>query len=474
MGTDRRTLNLIVFSISFASFMVNLDTYIVTISLPSIGAFFGKSTGEISWVALAYNLAVASLLIIFGKLGDRVGLRKIFMAGLFIFTSSSLLCGLSPSLYWLIGGRLLQGLGASILYAMTPAMVPRYLPVEMRGAAFGTLATAAGLGIIIGTPLGGLITGYLSWQWIFYLNVLPGLAALILCHRIIPGDECAPAGKGGHFDFPGSILSFTLSLALIYGLNMGQEMGWRSWAITGSFALAALSLGGFIAWEKKCSSPLMELGLFRSLAFSCGNMSSFLASNVLSGHNFLMPFYLILVMKLPAQQAGLVYLIYSAVYMITGPLAGRRSNAGNSAGLSGISMALAGLSTLVFSFMLETRSFVVIILYFVILGVSYGIFITANNIVVVGMAPEGKQGIVSGIFRMIGRLGMASGVCIFETVFSAGFPAATGGGGYMSLPGDLLLRGFHTAYLAGGAVLLCAALVSIIPGFQKRKNEVIP
>ncbi|MEQ8186436.1 MAG: MFS transporter [Candidatus Eremiobacterota bacterium] len=468
----QKVSNLILFSISFASFMVNLDTYIVNISLPSITSSFNTTAGEVSWVALSYNLTVASLLIIFGKLGDKLGLKKVFLSGLSIFTISSLLCGLSPSLHCLIGARFLQGIGASILYAMTPAMVPKYLPENMRGPAFGTLATAAALGIIIGTPLGGLLTGYLSWHWIFYINILPGIAAIIVCNHIIPDDEKSWRKNTETFDFPGSFLSFFASLTFIYGLNMGHELGWTSFTIGGSFFIAVLSIIIFILWEYRTSDPLVELNLFKNSGFTWGNIAGFFASNFLSGHNFLMPFYLTLILKLSPQEAGIIYMVYSAIYMITGPLTGKFSTSENSAMLSTVSMIAGSISTFIFAFFISSKSFTSVIIYFISLGIVYGIFITANNNLVIGMAPEGKHGIVSGIFRMTGRLGMASGVCIFETIFSSGFDTNN----YSSISSNFLVNGFYIAYMSGGLIFMLTAICSIIPVLHKnviKQNEVI-
>ncbi|MBR1680535.1 MFS transporter, partial [bacterium] len=158
---------ILIYTISFASFMVNLDTYVVNVALPSITQTFKASTSDISWIVMSYNLMVVSLLLIFGKLGDTIGLKKLFNIGFIIFTSSSLMCGLSNSVLILVISRLTQGIGASILYALPQAMIAKYLPKEHRGTAFGVLASAAALGITLGAPVSGFITEFLSWRWIF-------------------------------------------------------------------------------------------------------------------------------------------------------------------------------------------------------------------------------------------------------------------------------------------------------------------
>lgn len=465
IATDPLKQRLILFSISFASFMVNLDTYIVNISLPNISHYFNSTSGEVSWVVLSYNLTVASLLIIIGRLGDRIGLKKLFLWGFGIFTLSSLLCGKAPDLLTLIIGRCIQGIGASMLYAMTPAMVPRFLPEKMRGPAFGTLATAAALGITVGTPLGGLITGYFTWHWIFLINLPVGLIAIVVSYWILPREPAESlVRKEGAFDMPGALLSFVSSLAFIYAISMGDERGWVSPVIISCLASSAVSLYLFVAWERRCRAPILDMTLFRDLAFSYGNIAGGLACAFLAGNNFLMPFYLMLVKGLKAQQAGSVFMIYSIIYMIVGPLSGAMSSRMSPRILCTAAMAFATCFVLAFSWVLSTSSFVPVILYFVCMALAYGTFFPANNTVVMGMAPPGKQGVVSGVYRMVNRLGMAIGVCFFETAFAL-FATASGHpltGDYSTLPRDLLVKGFQVAYVAGGFVCLLAFLTSFL------------
>jgi EmrB/QacA subfamily drug resistance transporter len=470
--TDRKKQKLILFSIAFGSFMVNLDTYIVNISLPTIADYFHATPAGVSWVSLAYNLVVASLLMIFGKLGDKFGLKRVFIFGLALFTISSLMCGLAPTLYWLVIGRAIQGIGASILYSMTPAMVPKFMPENVRGTAFGTLATAAALGIMVGTPLGGIITGFVSWHWIFLINIPAGIMAIIACRRIMPDDHVSvQEGHKGGFDLNGAFLSFICSLSFIYGLNSGQENGWTSPLIILCFAISAVSLSLFIFWEKKAPFPLMDLSLFKNKAFTYGNIATLLAYIYLAGNNFLMPFYLQLVKGLKSEHAGMVFLIYSIVYMVVGPLAGKISDRINPRIVCTAGMALAAFSAFMFSFFLKLPGLIPVIIYFILLAISYATFLTSNNTVVVGMAPEGKQGIVSGIFRMVTRLGIAGGVCIFETIFTTASHVSGHGGkiDYASLPVDLVATGFHYTYLAGGFVCLLTVIMSLLAREEQKK-----
>lgn len=169
----------IVISVAFSSFIVVLDAYIVNVSLPAIARYFNVGTSDVVHVIVAYLLIITSTLLLFGKLGDRFGFKKFFMLGFCFFTAGSLLCGISPTLGILIASRCLQGIGGAILYAIGTALIPKHLPEHRRGWAFGTVATAAGLGMAIGAPVGGFITQLLNWHWIFLINVPVGTA---ICH----------------------------------------------------------------------------------------------------------------------------------------------------------------------------------------------------------------------------------------------------------------------------------------------------
>ncbi|MEW6367811.1 MAG: MFS transporter [Acidobacteriota bacterium] len=458
---DPRRQRALILSVAFASFMVNLDTYIVNISLPAITDYFDATTSEVSWVSLTYNLTVASLLLIFGKLGDRVGMKKLFMYGYAVFTASSLLCGLSTHMSWLLAGRCLQGIGASVLYAMTPAMISKFLPKEIRGVAFGTLATVAALGITVAAPLGGLLTGLLSWHWIFLINIPTGVVAIIVCHWVVPQDS-PETGASGCFDIAGAVLSFTAALTLVFTMNQGHETGWASSVIVSSFLLSVLSFVLFLLRERSAATPLLELRLFSNLAFTLGNLASVLAFAFLAGHNFLLPFYLTLVAGMRIEKAGAIYLIYSLVYMAVGPAAGRISKRVPPRTLCTASMILGAFTAFGFAVSLSLPALWPVMTYLVLLGVTFGLFVTSNNTVVMDMAPDGKQGMVSGVYRMFNRLGMTFGVCFFETVFSHLLAVHTMAGkvDYETLPRALLARGFKYSYLAGAAVLFVAMAFS--------------
>lgn len=458
---DRSRNRRILFSIAFASFMVNLDTYIVNISLPTIAAAFHCDTAGVSWVSMAYQLTVTGFLLVFGRLGDRYSIKHVFLFGYGLFTFSSLLCALSFNLWTLVAARAVQGIGASVLYALTPAMVPRFLPEKMRGPAFGGLATAAALGVMVGNPLGGIITGYLSWPWIFYINLPVGIIAMIVCWKIIP-DQHVKNANGGLIDFPTALVSFTCLLGLTFTLNRITHYGPLSPVIWAAVGITLASLAAFTFRERASRSPFLDYGLFKSRAFSSGNVANFLAYAYLAGNNFIIPFYLVIVKGLSPEQAGVILLTYSIVFFCVGPVAGFLSNRIHPRLLCTCALVLGACLSVSFSFFLGLPGLLPAIAYFALLAVVFGVFLPSNNNVVMAMAPAGKQGMVSASFRMVGRVGMTFGVCLFEAIFSVMAPHRNDAGvkAIGQFAAGPVLDAFGRIYLVGGLIFAVAAVFS--------------
>lgn len=456
---DRRGQRLVIYGTAFASFMVNIDTYIVNISLPTMANDLGASTAEIAWASLSYQLAVTGFLLFFGRLGDRLGLKRVFLLGFALFTASSLLCGLAPTLGWLVAARFLQGIGASVLYALTPAMIPRFLPPAERAPAYATLATFTALGMALGSPVGGLITGWLNWHWIFHVNVPVGLVALVVCHRILPDDDVPRAERRGDFDLPAALLAFLGPTAFIYAVSDSSEHALvRIPHLTAILLLSALvMLALFLRRESRRAAPLVDLSLFRSPAFAWGNLASGLTYAFMAGTNFLMPFYLMDVRGFNAQTAGGIYFAGALVYLLASAIAGRLFHRFTPRQIGTAGLAFGAASAFWFSHVLTSDSLLLAWVAPALFSLTFGCFAPANNAVVMSAAPAGQEGSVAGVFRMIMRLGLVAGLCFFEVIFHAG-------GGSETQPSDkaAMLVGFHYAYVAGGFTCLAALIASLL------------
>lgn len=473
---DKKHQSWIVLSVAFASFMAALDTYIVNVALPAIAHYFDTGTSDVALVAVAYLLVVTSALPIFGKIGDRIGFKKVFIMGFAFFTIGSLLCGLSPYIYILVGSRCIQGAGASMLYAVGMALIPRYLPQERRGWAFGMVATMAGLGVVVGAPLGGVITQYLNWHWIFLINVPVGIAAIIVAHKVIPGEGIDKTNKSSSpFDIVGALTSFLGLAALVSGLNKGQEMGWEHPGIIAAFCISGVLLTTFIIWEKYCKDPLLDLSIFKISSFKYGAFAALFPWAVFAGGNFLLPFYLQMEKGLQPSMVGAVFLISSVIYIITSPLMGRLSDKVGKRILCCFGAIGAAAASLFFVFSLSCDSLFPVMIYLAVMGLSMGAFVPANNNLTLGSVSEESQGASSAASRALINLGMVLGVAIFETIFNAALPSSALNTSVISadIPQTLLNEGFRNAFMAGAIICVAGFILSLLAREDRRMRFTI-
>ena len=474
---DKKQQRRVVMCLAFAAFMATLDMYIVNISLPTIAGHFHVGASMASWIPLSYLLATAATLLLVGKFCDKYGLKNIFLIGFGTFTLGSLFCGVSPNLRLLIASRCIQGVGGSMMIIAAYAAIPRYIPSEKTGWAFGTLATASAVGIMCGAPLGGVITGYLVWNWIFLINVPVGIIAIIMAKKVMP--PAVPASereKVTGFDISGAVLSGISFLALVYALNRGDTFGWTSVRILSFFGLSAITMAAFIYKESVTKDPMLDLRLFSDANFSYVNIATLLGYMLLAGSNFLMPFYLMLIKGLSPQRAGFIIIIYSIVYLCLAPFFGKLSDRIKPRYLCMAGMLLAAGASGMFFFSLKDASFLDIVIFMVWMGLSYAFFIAPNNSQVMALAPDDNQGMASGVLIMMKTLSLVLGVNIFATIFSFSMPhrmSLTHGGVVKSTAtADMLIRGFERAYLFGIFVCIAAAVLTYLAKLPNKKISV--
>jgi len=467
MDREKRIHLGIVLSICFAAFMATLDSYIVTISLPVIARDFGVGPGPASWVVLSYVLLLTAAMLIVGKLADRIGLKRVFLFGYGTFLAGSALCGIAGNLPLLVAARALQGVGGAMLTIPAYALIPRHVPQGIRGRAFGLLATAAALGLAVGAPAGGVITGYLSWNWIFLINIPLGIPAILLARKALPDDS--PKGEAaeaaGRFDLPGALLSFAGVLLLVLTLNRGNGLGWNSPPVIAGLAGSALLAAAFVVREQRTANPLVDPALFAVRDFTRATLGASLAFLVLAGSNFLLPFYLQRLKGLSPQSAGFMLLLYSLAYLLVSPLAGRAADRGGSARLCFLGTLSAAAACGFFALSLSISGIAPVALFLAWLGASYGLFFSPNTTLVMTAAPPDRQGVASGVFSVISRLSIVLGVSLFETLFSRFAPGAGSGAAAAGSVPVHLENGFRAAYILGallclGASLFAASLMS--------------
>ena len=308
-------------------FMIMLDTTIVNIAVPTLVTDLDADLVAVGWVNSAYLLSYATLLLLAGRLGDRFGSRGVFLVGLVVFTAASAWCGLSGHIGVLIAARVVQGIGAALMTPQTMAIITRVFPPDKRGAAMGLWGATAGVATIAGPLLGGVFIEYVSWEWIFFINVPVGVVALVLALRYLPRLET----HATTFDVLGVVLSVVGLGAFVFGVQEGSSYDWGTivgpisvWSIIG---LGVVVLGIFVWWQgRQGSAALMPLALFRNRTFALSNVSGMAISFAMIGIFFPLTIFLQSILGLSPIQAALINLPSSLVSGVVAPLAGRLSD----------------------------------------------------------------------------------------------------------------------------------------------------
>ncbi len=413
-GAERKKYPVLA-AVGVGTFMSALDGSIVNTLLPRIGGALGATVAETEWIVVVYLLVVSGLLLVVGRLGDVRGHKDVYVAGFAGFVASSALCGLSPSLPWLVGFRALQALSAAMLFANAPAILTASFPPEERGRALGLQAVMTYLGLSVGPPLGGLLATHLGWPSIFYVNVPVGAVGLWLSHRTIARDR--PQGPRPRFDVLGAGLFFVGLLSLLLALNQGHAWGWGSAAVVGLLAAAAAGLGAFVKVERSRAAPMLDLSLFRSRVFSGAVFSAMLSYVAQFAVLFLLPYYL-RDRGLRADVAGLVLTAQPVVMMITAPVAGSLSDRIGTRGpvVAGLLVLTGGL--LLLSTVGAATPWGLVVSALAVCGVGFGCFVAPNNSRLLGAAPPNRRGIASGVLAGARNVGMVLGVGLAGAVYT--------------------------------------------------------
>lgn len=440
----------VLIAIGIGTFMSALDGSIVNTILPIVRDTFKESIALSEWVVLIYLLVVSGLLLTFGRLGDLRGNRPVYLTGFFIFVIASALCGLSPSLGWLIAFRGLQAIGAAMLFSSSPAILTRSFPPTQRGQALGLQALMTYLGLTVGPALGGWLTQSFSWRAVFYINVPVGLLALTLCWIYVPRKHEPRAER---FDVAGAVLFFAGLVSLLLALNNGQEWGWTTWPVLGLFAVAIALLGAFIVVERRVQAPMLDLTLFSSPVFSAATISAVLNYVALYMILFLLPFYLLQGRSLTPSQAGLILTAQPIAMAIAAPLSGTFSDRIGTrwpamVGMVVLAGGLVGLSQITATTPLEW-----IAAGMAVCGLGTGMFASPNNSALMGAAPRHRQGIASGILATARNVGMVLGIGIAGAILTTYAAADATNSIFLAIP-----AGFLTAAgMALGAGVAAAA-----------------
>jgi EmrB/QacA subfamily drug resistance transporter len=439
--------------VSIALFMTALDNLVVGIALPSIRAELGGSLESLEWTVNSYTLAFAVFLLGGAALGDRFGRKRMFSAGLALFTASSALAALAPSIDALVAARALQGLGAAIVLPLTLTLLSEAVAPERRGAALGIWAGVSGLGVALGPLVGGAVVQGISWHWIFWLNVPVGLALIPLAARMLTESY----GPNSRLDVPGLALAGAGLFGLTFGIVRADSLGWTSSTVLASAGAGVALLAAFLAWEARAPQPMLPLRFFRSRGFAATNGVSFAMFFGTFGSIFLLSQFFQVAQGLGPLEAGLRTLPWTGMPMIVAPLAGLLSDRIGSRPLMATGLALqAGAMAWLAVISNPSTPFSELIAPFVMAGTGMALVFAPSANAVLSSVRQSEAGQASGATNAIREVGGVMGVAVLAGVFSAH-------GGYTDP--QAFTDGIGAALPIGAAVLAAGALAALlVPG----------
>jgi EmrB/QacA subfamily drug resistance transporter len=436
-------------------FMIMLDNTVVSLALPTIQSELDTSLTQLEWVVNAYALVFAVFLLTGGKLADFLGRRTIFIAGLVVFTGSSLACGLAGSGVTLISARAVQGVGAALMLPATLSIITATFTAKERGIAIGIWAAISGGALAVGPVIGGILVEDAGWEWIFFINIPVGVIGILAALRLI--DESRDTSAVRRLDVPGLATSGLGIFSLNYALIQGNDYGWSSGRIVASFVAAALFLIAFLVIELRQRLPMFDLGLFRNRTFAAANVNGLLMFIGLFTYILYFSIFLQTVIGYSAIKAGATFLVSSAAILIVGPAAGGLAakigaRLPMTGGMAAYGVAMVGMSRLD-----EGAGFWDFAPWLFLGGAGFGLIVAPMTDAILESVDLTKAGVASGVMQVFRQLGGALGVAIMGAILTGTLHGLTPGRpGYAS---DFV-SAWHTMTIVAAIISFASALIA--------------
>ncbi|RZU52983.1 EmrB/QacA subfamily drug resistance transporter [Krasilnikovia cinnamomea] len=454
-----RPLGAVLAAVGIPIFMVTLDNLVVSTALPVIRTELDASLTDLQWFVNAYTLPFAAFLLTAAALGDRIGRRRMFLAGIAVFTLASAAAALATAPWQLTAARAVQGLGAAAVAPLSLTLLAQAVPDRLRTAAVGIWGGISGLGVAVGPVVGGAVVEGLDWHWIFWLNVPVGVVAVVLAVTVL--DESR--GGARKLDPLGLLLSAGGMLLLVWGVVDGPDHGWTSARVLAMLTCGAALIALFIAWQARNRTPMLPLSLFRSRGFSLVNIVTLTFSAGAFGAVFLLAQFFQVVQGLSPLDSGLRTLPWTMAPMVVAPLAGVF---GDRVGPRNLIVAgqvlLAGALLWIGLASSPTVTYGDLVAAFVMAGVGMGLTFAPISTVALASVTEQQRGVASGANNTIRELGVAAGVAALASVFSSY-------GGYATH--QSFVDGLVPAVLVGAAIV---AVGAVIAGWLPRRHGATP
>jgi EmrB/QacA subfamily drug resistance transporter len=441
-------------ALSLSMLLSSLGISSANVALPTLAQAFNASFQHVQWIVLAYLLAITTLIVGAGRLGDIIGRRRLLLAGLILFTLGSALCGAAPTLGLLIVARAAQGAGAAVMMALTMAFVGETVPKEKTGSAMGLLGTMSAIGTALGPSLGGILSAGPGWRAIFLVNVPLGVVAFALAYRALPVDREPKMDRAG-FDAMGMLLLGLTLGAYALAMTLGRA---RFGALNIALLLAAvIGAGLFVRAEARAASPLIALATFRDGVLSAGLATSALVSTVMMATLVVGPFYLSAALGLDAAVVGLVLSAGPLVAALTGVPAGRIADRFGAQRVTIVGLIAVAAGSFLLAILPATLGIAGYIAPLVVMTSGYALFQTANNTAVMTEVGPDRRGVVSGMLNLSRNLGLITGASALGAVFALAWATTD----IATARPDAVAAGMRITFAVSAALIVVALAIAV-------------
>jgi len=466
---EKLPISHILISVCIAGFLYRFDFYSLSVSTPTIAHYFKVSTETVSLLYIIYLVVVSGGLLIAGRIGDKIGLKKTFGIGFLVYLIGSIAASIAWTETVLILFRVIQGIGLAFILTSAYATVSRHFSPGQRVAVFGLYSMSAQIGISLGCPVGGMLTEWFSWRGIFMTDALFGILGFITVCMCKNTESSGKAESDTNpIDYIGCVLWFFSVAIFLFALNKGQTFGWTSimfWGLIMSSIIFGLL---FVLREKRCKFPVLSVAMLGGkkgmIRFSIG----MLAFAILAGNSFILPFFLKNLKLMSNSQIGFLFLIYSVTAAVISFQAKKLSPYLTPRKAVTISILTVSIGCILLFTGMKEQGLVPVMMFLLLFGIGFGLFFPNNNNLVMSSAPEGKRGVYAGIFNTFNNMGMAIGVCLFEVIFSFKTHHSDQLSHKTGSDASWMIPGFQNAYILAAAFGLTACLLSTWLMIKKR------
>ena len=464
--TPKGGVGLLTATMALGVLMDGIDGSIVNVALPAVAHSFGTDTSVVSWVTIAYFLMMAGFMLPFGRIATAGHIRRVFLLGFALFTISSLACALSPTLIVLIASRVVQGVGAAAIAAVAPMICVKLLPEENLGRSLSIMTIGASMGFALGPALGGIIVEYLSWHWIFLINIPIGLVAIVIGHLSLPPEETGRV----RVDLRGSVLLFAAVAAGVIALERLSYPEEHMVCVVGA-AVTLVCLAAFVRESLRSDHPLIDVRLFRIRDMDLTLVSYTMINLVYMGVLYVLPFYMDMELGLSSLASGAILLVPSLVTLVLSVPIGNRSDRTGRRGFAIAASVMAVAYTVILYAIEPWMGLPPLIVAALIMGLNWGFCGGTSSGRILDSIPDESKGIGSSLMNFMAYIGSTVGTALFASLLT--FGGGSGGVPIEDMTGDAFMSGMELAMVAGVVLSVVSVVTAFLVDERKRTRRTL-